>query len=184
MIIFLIVGIESLSSLTFDKVPKINTEAKIAVLTLSFNDPTTLININEDHLELNNLAEINLDIEGFLGELSLNDVSLSLDGTAKRIEVNGVALSSKEEMDISFQNLKYNFLNIADVRLTNLNLPIGQGELKVAERLNYLLDNEAVSLNYFRGDLFLGEGANATFSLDGTTKGLSVSGDVFNLDLK
>ena len=171
-------------SLTFDKVPKINTEAKIETLTLTFNDPSTIININEDRLELSNLEEINLDIEGFLGEISLNEVSLSLDGTAKRIEVNNVALSSKEELEISFQNLKYNGLNINDVRLSELKFPVGKGVLKVAERLTYILENENVGLNYFRGNLVLGKNTNTTSGLEGTVKGLSVNGEAFSLALK
>ncbi len=135
-------------------------------------------------MELSNLEEINLDIEGFLGEISLNEVSLSLDGTAKRIEVNNVALSSKEELDISFQNLKYNGLNINDVRLSELKFPVGKGELKVAERLTYILENENVGLNYFRGNLVLEENTNATSGLEGTVKGLSVNGEAFSLALK
>ncbi|HLC88699.1 MAG TPA: hypothetical protein VJG49_01560 [Candidatus Nanoarchaeia archaeon] len=170
--------------LTFDQIPAINTETKVEALAITFSNPSTAIRINNDRLELGNLKEVDLTVKSFFGDLALDGDSLSLDGTAKQIQVNNVVLSSDDELEISFQNLNYRTLDIEKVGLPKLKLAVGAGELHLAEKLIYILREENVDLDYFQGSLFLGKDADTVLRLEGTTTGLSISGEAFDLNLK
>jgi len=174
---------EKVLSLTFDQIPSINTETEVEKLKISFSNPSIVIKINNDRLELGNLNEVELIIESFSGDLALDEDSLSLDGTAKLVEVNNVVLSSKDELEISFQDLDYNLLNIENVELPALKLAVGEGELHLADKLSYVLREEEVELDSFQGSLFLGKEAGTALRLEGIIEGLSISGEVFDLDL-
>ncbi len=174
---------ENFLSLTFDQIPSINTETEVETLRISFSNPSTIIKINNDRLELDNLEEVELSIDHFFGDLALDKDSLSLDGTAKLVEVNKVVLSSKDELEISFQNLDYNTLNIENVELSALKLDVGDGELHLASKLSYVLREEDVNLDSFQGSLFLGKDVGTALRLEGIIDGLSISGEVFDLDL-
>jgi len=174
---------ENFLSLTFDLIPTLNTETEIEKLRISFSNPSTVIKINNDRLELSNLKEVELSLDSFTGDLALDEDSLSLDGTAKLVEVNNVVLSSKDKLEISFQNLNYNLLNIENVGLPTLKLTVGEGELHLADKLSYVLREEEVELDSFQGNLFLGKDAGTALRLEGIIDGLSISGEVFDLDL-
>jgi len=102
-------------TLNFNQIPIIEKEARIEEMSLRFEDLTTNININNDKLELNNLKDVNLKIKGLVGEINLNEYGASVTGTARRIEVNDIALSSLGEIKLSFENLNYKYLEIDEI---------------------------------------------------------------------
>lgn len=181
-------SLEKEFTLTFDQIPSLKKETKVEEFLINFNDFTSLITVNDDRLELNNLAEVNLNIKDFNGEIILSGSLISVEGQAKRIEVNDVALSSKDELSISIHELNYQYLDVLGIELENLALPPGDGELTVGERLSYSLEEDSIDLLNFVGRMTVGEsGGNeslgATFGLEGVMKGLNIGGRDFDLDL-
>ena len=171
-------------SLTFDQIPQVSKEAKLDEMELSFDDLTTRINVNDDKLELNNLQQVTLRIEGFIGDFRFDSTGLSLNGKAKRLEVNDVALSAKKDIKISFDNLDYQKLTVGSIELQDVVLEEGNGQLSVENKLTYTLDSEAISLYLFNGKLNIDRSLGTALTLEGIAKGIGISGDILNLDVR
>lgn len=169
--------------LTYDHIPSVENEAKLEEIELQFADLNTKVNVNDDKLELNNLKAVNLKIAEFVGSMDFNELGISVEGKAKRIEVNNIALSSKEDMKISFEDLDYQFLNIKGLELKELELSDGDGSLSVDEKLQYELSNEGINIYRFNGELIIDRGNLTGMSLSGTAKGLSVLGESLSFSL-
>ncbi len=172
--------------LSFNQVPVVQKEAKTRKVELEFNDLTTTIMVNGDKLELKNLKEVELSIEDFTGLVDFGSSELSLSGTARRIEVNGVAFSSEKEVPIAFQGLNYKHLHISDLELKDLDLGKGYGELTVGEKLRYALEDEEVKMLYFKGALTIDkEARNSTaLVLEGEVRGIYTGGELLTFTLR
>jgi len=168
-------------SLTFDKVPQVNKNAKIEHLDLAFRDFSTMIYVNGDRLELNGLDEATLGIDGFSGTIFFNPEGISLDGTARKLAVNGVTLSSQGTIKISFKGLTYKSLSTTAIELPGgIVFSQGNGELKVADKLTYKLEQDQLSMAYYNGRISINqEGVKA----DGVASGIKVSGALLKFDL-
>src|SRR3989344_1379881 len=136
-------------------------------------------------LELKNLKQVDLSIQDFVGQVTLETSEFSLSGTAKSIEVNNIAFSSEKSLPISFQGLNYKQLQFFNIELKNLELPRGSGELKVGEKLRYLLEDEELKMLYFKGALSVDKrnSTNSMLALDGDVKGLYDNGDLLTFTL-
>ena len=170
--------------LSFDQIPSVSKEARIKEMVLTFDDLTTNIKVGDDKLELNNLKEVSLKIQGFAGEVNFDENDFSVNGLAKSIEVNGVKLSTKEEIKISFEGLNYKTVAIEDIELLDLELPRGDGELKVSEKLKYGLEQDQVKIYYFNGKLSAQMEPETNLELEGVVKGIKISGALLNLNLR
>src|SRR3989344_6781711 len=170
-------------TMSFNEIPSVKKEAKIDQMELRFTNLDTIIKVNNDKLELNNLQEVSLRIKGFLGELTFDENGISLTGRAKRLEVNNIALSSAGEIDLSFSDLNYEFMNINDLDLKEILLPQGSGKSEVADKLQYTLSDEEVSLSSFIGQLSVDKNAEMELELEGDVKSVSVNGETMNLGL-
>lgn len=171
-------------ALSFDKIPIIKKEANLGSMKINFADPTATITINDDQLELNNLPEINLLITGFNGELNFQEGGiLSLAGTVKRIEVNDIAFSSANGIRISISGLNYQSLLLNEARIKSLELGRGNGELTVGSKLQYALEEEEIVVYYFEGLMKINKDSDA-LDLEGNARGMGISGDLINFDLK
>lgn len=166
-------------SLTFSRIPTLEKNATIAGVNLEFDDLSTTIMVNGDKLELNNLKEVGLSIENFVGKVNLEASEFSLTGTARRIKVNDIAFSSEKDLPISFQGLNYKYLQLNDIELKDLELPQGSGELKVGEKLWYKLEDEELKMLYFKGALSVDKRSenSSMLLLEGDVKGLYDNGD-------
>ena len=171
-------------SLKFNEIPSVKKKAKVSSIDLRFNDLSTKIMVNGDLLQLNNLDQVHLTIDGFAGDLKFDHSSFSLDGTAKNLKVNDISLSSKSQIKISFDHLDYNYLNLEEVELEQLDLPIGSGELKVGEKLTYALEQDQLKLYYFTGEVLVDRDADSLLTLEGVTKGISAGGALLNINLR
>jgi len=172
-------------SLSFSRVPTLEQNATIDGVNLDFDDLSTTIIINGDKLELKNLKQVDLSIQDFVGQVTLETSEFSLSGTAKSIEVNNIAFSSEKSLPISFQGLNYKQLQLFNIELKNLELPRGSGELKVGEKLRYLLEDEELKMLYFKGALSVDKrnSTNSMLALDGDVKGLYDNGDLLTFTL-
>ncbi len=171
--------------LTFNQIPSIKKEVSVDEISLEFTDLTTKIKINDDRIELNNIEEVGLDIKEFSGTIIFNKESLSLDGLAKRIAVNGVTLSSsKEDLKISFDDLVYTYLDLTEVEMEELELPAGNGNLEMEEKLSYVLEDESLKLGSFKGDMILSREDEIVLGMEGLANGLTLRGSLLNLNLR
>jgi hypothetical protein len=170
-------------SLNFDQIPHVTKEAKVQDIELRFADLDTKINVNNDKLELNNLQEVSLRIKDFEGKINFNELGISIDGKAKRLEVNNIALSSYGEIDLSFNDLDYEFLNINDLELDEIELTNGNGKIEIIEKMEYTLAGEEVSIFSYKGGLTIDRESDDELEISGIAKGISVNGDLMSLGL-
>lgn len=170
--------------LFYDQIPTVKQETTAREIVLGFDDLSTNIDVNGDRLELSNLQQVVLQIKDFKGELSFDRQSFSLEGRAKGLAINNIALSSKGEIDISFENLEYNFLSLDDVELTMLELPRGNGEVTIAEKLTYDLEQELVKMYYFNGLLIVDFEAESLVQMEGIARGISISGAILGFNVQ
>lgn len=172
-------------SLSFSQVPTVEKNATVDEVTLEFDDLSTTIMVNNDRLELNNLKEVSLSIHDFVGIVNLETSQLSLSGTAKKIEANGIAFSSDKELPISFQGLNYKHLQLLNIELKDLELPKGDGELKSGEKLTYKLENEELKMLYFKGALIVDKkySNDSTLLMEGDVRGLYDNGEILTFVL-
>lgn len=171
-------------SLTFDEIPTVRTNAKIKNIELHFTDSGAKIKVNNDRLELNNLNEVVLKIDGYNGEMELHKLGFSLSGTAKSIKINDISLSSKTQMKISFTDINYNYLSLEDVQLDEIDFPVGNGQLQVSEKLTYTLEQDTLKIYFFNGKMVVDRDAENLLNLEGVAKGVSAGGALLNLNLR
>ena len=170
--------------LAFDEVPdlSLNDQAKVKNVLLSSHDLATKIYVNADRLELTNLDAVNLEIGDFEGMIVLDQGGISMDGSTRRLKVNGVTLASRGTIQISFKDLQYEQFVLANIQLKNgISFPTGSGELKVADKLTYSLDQDQLKADYFEGRIATAEEG---ISVEGVASGVQVSGALLNFDLK
>lgn len=170
--------------LFYDHIPTIKQETIVGEVVLGFADLSTNIDVNGDRLELSNLQEVVLQIKDFEGDIDFDQQSFSLDGTAKGLAINNIALSSKGEIEISFDNLEYNFLSLDNVELTMLEMPRGNGQVTIAEKLTYGLEQDLLSLYYFNGLMIVDFEADSTLQMEGIARGIDISGAILDFNIK
>ena len=174
--------------LTFDKVPIISQEAKIEDLEAHFTNPGTKIMINSDSLELNNLEDVRFKVKDFTGKIDVDGVDFSLQGVARKIDVNGMVFSAKDSLSLKISKIGYNYFFVDEIELKDVNLPQGNGELSVADKLKYTLEQEGVNFYSFIGKIVIDEEAeNSTagfVTMEGVAKGTEISGALLNLDVR
>ncbi len=168
----------------FSEVPVFRKKTSVNDITLRFTDVTSQINVNNDRLELHNLNNVELEIEGFQGEVSLDNAGISLSGTARKVIVNGIVLASAKDIKISFGKIAYDYADFDQLSLTDISYPQGSGELTVEERLRYELQNEQFTLYNFGGRITLDRSGTSLASLIGTAKGIDLSGEVLSLGVR
>ncbi len=171
-------------ALSFDRIPFVRKEAKIKEMRIIFEDLTTKIKVNNDKLELSNLEEVTLLVNGFEGEIDFNEKAISLNGIAKSITVNDFTLSTKEEIKVAFEDLTYRSFVIEEIELMDLEIDNGEGELKVEEKMTYALEQDEIKMYYFNGMISVDKGTEESLQLEGVARGVSISGALLNLNLR
>ncbi|MBI4981041.1 hypothetical protein HZC30_05805 [Candidatus Woesearchaeota archaeon] len=164
---------------SFNTIPAISSTAKFAVLNVRFIKANTKLMVNKQTLELGSLEQVELKIDDFGGNLNFNSRSLSLEGTAARISVNGIALSGKE-LELSFQGLEYEQIKALGIELPKVELSNGKGNLILGRgKLRYELESkDKAALRVFEGDLTVDKSKSAPVSMEGIISGVEVSGRV------
>lgn len=140
--------------LTSAVIPQIQKDTKTENLEIAFNDLTASIKVNDDRLELSEMSQVVLGIKGFTGYLSLDEKQITLDGIAKRLDVNGITLSASKEIKLSFNDLNYQQANLVGTQFKTLEFVSGPGKVKVPSRLDYgLEDGQVVTIYNYHGGL-------------------------------
>ena len=172
-------------SLSFDRIPTVKENVTVEGISLEFDDLSATITINGDKLELKNLKEVTLSIKEFVGQVDIDVSAISLSGTAKSIEANNIAFSSEKALPISFQGLNYKHLQLENIELKDLELPRGNGELRIGEKLTYILEDEELKMLYFKGAITIDKKYSNTSMLlmEGDVKGLYDNGDLLTFVL-
>lgn len=168
--------------LNFDIVPEAKEETSFKSVKVIFDDLSTKIKINEEELELKGLENVEMELDDFSGKLNFDEISISLNGEGARMIINGIEISTKGKMVISFKNLVYDSLMLEGVELSLVNFREGSGELALGEKLNYAIENEKLALNNFKGDLSVGLSNESLMVMEGKVSGVSIEGE-FSLTL-
>ena len=174
---------EAVTSLTFDTVPLIKKQVHLEEVSLVFEDLPQNLYVNDDRLQLGNIGEVTFIVQGFNGEMSLGD-GFSLNGKAKRIELNGISLSTEKDIKLAFNNINYQQLKFESVELKGVTFPRGSGQLNVGGKLSYALSNEGLKIDLFRGSLNVDKESDQVVRMEGITQGVSVSGESLGVDLR
>ncbi len=168
--------------LEFDSVPAVEEDTEVGSVKIVFSDLRTKIKINEEELELKGLDKAEMTIVDFEGEVLFDDIGISLDGKSGKIIVNGIEISTKGKLDISFNNLVYGSLELEGIEISLLNFEMGSGKMVMEEKLDYRLEDEEIEFKDFEGDLSIGLDDESLVSMDGTVKGIFIEGE-FDLTL-
>lgn len=172
------IGIEFL--LGFDSAPEVSEETKVETIELTFEDLNNKIRINEEELEVKGLERVEMKIEGFEGEVTFDELDISLSGVGEKVTVNGIEISTQKEMKVSFNGLIYETLKIEEIDLERVNFEKGYGTMSIGGKMDYELENEDVKVGRFRGDLSVGVDEGSLVVMEGEIEGVKVEGD-FNL---
>lgn len=170
--------------LSFDHIPIVEREAKITELEVRFLNSDTKIEVNDDLLEMGALEEINLRVNDFVGTINFDSLDFSLEGIAERIEVNGVAFSSKEDLSISLGSVEYQYLFVDEIELKNVEIPRGNGQLELAEKLSYELEEEELTFHNFIGKIIIDQEADSAIEMEGIARGVDIEGALLSLGVR
>ncbi len=164
---------------SLDTIPSINSPTRIEDLEIKFSNLNTNIKVNKEALELTSLDKINLKVQGFSGNIILNERTLSLEGKVTKLDVNGVVLSSNE-LEISFAGLDYESVSTIGMDLAAIELFNSKGKLESGQgKVNFEVEpKDRITLTNFLGDSVIDKNGNVTLSLDGIVKGISTSGTI------
>ena len=167
-----------------DKVPSFKKKISAADITIKFKDVDSQVSVNNDRLELHNLDSVEMKVSGFEGDAGLDALGLALDGTARRIEVNGVVLASAKDIKVSFGKITYDYADFDQLVISDLAVPASSGDITVSDRLSYKLAGESVALNSVQGRLtFDNSGASVT-TFEGTARGIDFAGEALTLQVR
>ena len=175
--------------LSSETIPSIEKEISSDKFSISSKDLTTVIKVNGDKLELNGIREINLNIDEFRGRIGFDDFAFSMEGKAKKLEVNGISLSSDQAIDIYFEGLEYQEAFFEKIELDSVQFVSGIGKLEVGSGLDYKLEEgQSITIYNYLGYLNLersginSSGSGSTFS--GSAEGLDIIGETLDLNLR
>ncbi|MBI4983269.1 hypothetical protein HZC32_01360 [Candidatus Woesearchaeota archaeon] len=162
-----------------DIIPVIKTETKAEDIDIKFNNLNTKIKVNKEDLQLDSIDRVDFKIHGFVGDILLNDKSISLNGKVSRLQVNGVVLSSNA-IQIYFDGIKYEHFSATGMELEQLNLANGKGKMEIGnEKISYILENkDKVTLNSVFGDIMADKIGSTTFTATVTAQNIATSGAV------
>lgn len=163
--------------LDFSAIPGVQEETKFKSAEIVFMDLSTNIKINEEEMELKGLEQVVMEIEDFEGEVDFDELSISLKGEGAKITVNGIVISTKGQMAISFGGLVYSALKISDIELGSVDLGEGSGRLAIEEKMSYDLNSEEIKMDNFKGDLGIGLDDENLIVMEGEVSSLSIKGD-------
>ncbi len=169
-----------LTGINTDMVPVIKRDIQAEDMEIRFSNLNTNIKVNKESLQLDALKEVKLKIHSFVGNMVLNERTVSLAGKVSRLEVNGVVLSS-EEMQITFDGLDYEYFAATGINIEQVNLANTNGKLDLSSgKIIYDLENkDKVTLNQVSGNLVADKTARYTFSADVVAQDIATAGSIY-----
>ena len=168
--------------LQFDNMPEIDATVSLSDITLVANNLGSSVRINGDLLEAN--SKVTIDLSDFLGRLRVNAHTTSLEGTISQIRLNGVSILSDSEIEIEIDALSYDTLTTDVISFSYMYFPEGNGQLEVADRLSYELEQDSIDLYDFYGQMILSTKDSYSVTLIGESESLESSSNVLQLGLQ
>ena len=172
-----------------NKVPSFRNEANFGDVELRLNDITTSITVNGDKLEVYDLEDKTktFKMKDCVGKINFDGEGVLMEVVASKFEINDVALSSDKEIKVSFAGYQsYEYFSMSDVKVDDFTIPSGNGELQVAEKLTYKLEEDEANIGTFSGSIIVDfeSDSDSVLTLNGIAKGISLSGEELKLDLR
>lgn len=141
-------------SVSLDYHPVIgNGDIRAESVIIHFENLNNRIQVDEEELSLNDLDEVMLEIQYFEGVVEIDGALLNLEGKTNKIMVNDVSLSTDDIMEISFQELSFDKLELKTCEIPSLTFSVVSGNLELENKLIYILDEEDLIVDTFTGDL-------------------------------
>jgi len=136
--------------------------------------PSSDITIGGSLMDLSSRPSVKLKLVGWKGKITVNG-SLSLDGTAREVDVDGIKMTSTGgESKLVFKEMGFSTLGISEVSLSSLKFQDADGYVYIdGGKTTVRLDGEPVEFGSFFGSI----DAGTSLRLGGTVRSLSVSGE-------
>jgi hypothetical protein len=164
-------------SVSLDYHPVIgNSEIRAESVVIDFKNLNNRIQVDEEELSLNDLDEVTLEIEFFEGTIKIDGTLLNMEGKTTQIKVNDVSLSTEDIMDISFQELNFDKLELKNSEIPSLTFSAVSGNLELENKLIYILDEEDLGVDTFSGDLVIDYSEAQETTMDGKIAEFELSG--------
>lgn len=170
--------------LEVDQIPSFSRKVTVSDISVKFRAVDNQISVNNDRLELHNLNTVQLKVSGFDGQVNLDATGLGLEGSARRIEVNGVVLASAKDIKISFGKIAYDSATLDQIVLSDITVGNADGDITVSDRLNYKLQGESVGLYNVAGSLTVDQAGTASSEFEGTARGIDLNGAALSLEVR
>lgn len=170
--------------LNLDQIPNIDEEISSESLNVKFEGTNARIRVSKDWIEFENLAEVDLNLEEFSGNIKLSNFGVSLQGKVNKVYLNDISLYSDEEIEITLEEIDYQEVLITEVELNQLDILPGNGEVEIANKLTYKLEEEESTVYYFNGDLSFIKDITNEFIMEGMIHEFAVSGDLLGFELE
>lgn len=174
-------------ALTSTIIPPVQRGGRFQSLDLTFTDVGSAIKVNNDKLELNTQDQIKMSMQDFTGTMDFDGTKFGLEGTVRKLEVNGIALSSSKDIKISFTNLDYTAADLKGLEVADLEFMGGDGSLTISDQLTYALQQgQSILVDNYVGGMTATRGGEtaSVFTLKGTASGVDVIGSTLNVNLR
>jgi len=137
-------------------------------------NPSSRMTVGTSLVDLSTRPTVKIEIKGWKGKIGVDD-SLSLDGTAEEITVDGIKLSPVDkESKLSFSGLSFEDLKVRDVSLPQFSFPKASGYVYInGGKTTVRLDNEPFDLASFKGDITV----DSSVRLSGVSSIVSSAGE-------
>lgn len=168
--------------LDFSKVPDIDATVSLSDLRIQAEALGSSIRINGDLVEAK--TSVTIDLSEFVGRMKVNEHTVSLEGTISQIHLNGVSLLSETEIEIEIDALTYQEIETQDITFSYLYLPSGDGDLQAINRLSYELEDDAIDIYDFYGEMTISDDESTPFSLQGDAESLESSSNLLQLGIQ
>lgn len=170
-------------NLELNQVVNINSQVITDKIVVTFDGNGEELIVNGETVEFGEMTDVKLELDGFYGDIDLNNFAVSLNGHVSKIYLNDFSISSSNHIDVYFERAHYSYVEISNFAISELILPYGDGELQASSKLSYELEEESVTLGDFEGDLVVIKGEETSSSLIGKSNSLSLDGDLLAFDL-
>ncbi len=168
--------------LEFSRVPVIKGIVSLDSLSISTKLSSQVL-IDKNKLKVKDQTKTTIEMQGYSGSFILDEGGMTLDGESFDLSINGISLSSDSTLPVSFTDLDYSDLNIKskNVKFKSVSFPSGRGKIKIADRLDYNLKDDAITIYNFSGTFAVNKDSGLIFKLMGKVGEAAIQGSLMDL---
>ena len=159
-----------------NNIPELTFDKRFETIELVIEDPSNVIKIGDGVLDVEN-GESEITLHGFSGKVSFTTETVSLDGKANKVLVNGVGIKKDAfSIKIATDKAKFKQLILPDLKINTLTYQ-ATGEITLSEgKGSFNIEDDTISMKNFRGDVSIEGQAELT----GTVSELTVTGIIIH----